>query len=107
MSSAITVAFEDGFDETVDPGDWQDFCARHRIVHSPRTAGGRTYYADDVQVTVEDDQVTFSTYCMGNAMPEVARIARRFWVRFGGSVDADEEMRPLFAKSKHRKASEL
>lgn len=96
MSSAITVVFEDGFRDTVSLGDWQAFCVRHGIVHSPRTIGGNTYYADDIQITVQDGEVTFSTYHMGSAMPEVAAIAADFWVRFGGSVEADEEMRPLF-----------
>lgn len=103
MSSAIYVTF----DEDDHPGDepWRDFCTEQGLVHSPQTVGGKTWYdtgiglgRGEVEVTRDTPaQVTFSTYFMGPAMPRVAATARAFWLRFGGQVEAAEELRPLFA----------
>lgn len=112
MSSAIYVKFDQ--EEGIDAARWQAFCGAHGIAHSPRTVGGNVFYAGDVEVTFGEglpgripeyaEHVTFSTYFLGPAVPEVADLARAFWLEFGGAVEAAEELRGLFASDRERRA---
>ena len=107
MSSAICITFDEA--DAISGEDWAAFCAEHAVTYSPQTVGRNVFYAGDVEVTFGDAQpaaegppgyagsVTFSTYHLGAAMPDVATLARAFWLRFGGSVSADPELRRMFA----------
>jgi hypothetical protein len=95
MSSSIHIKFDgDG----LSFADFDDFIADYRLAASH--GGGAT--SGQVELTaIEQDghikQAVFSTYHLGEEMPRVAMLARAFWQRFGGSVDASPELRPLFA----------
>lgn len=125
MSSSIYVTFDE--DEGVSGEAWAEFCRDHAIRYSPQTVGQSTFYAGEVEICFGRDgtepvkvdapghfdgwrydwdtakppdyaeRVTFSTFHYGSAMPQVAVLARAFWLRFGGRVSADEELRHLFA----------
>jgi len=92
MSSAAIITFETG---TIGvPADqWKIFCQEHHIEHSPQTVGGNVYYAGTVEVTYARHRVIFSTYHMGAAIPEVARLAMIAWQRWGGEISTDPEVR--------------
>ena len=98
MSSAIHVSF-DPMDDWPDVGQWQAFCDEHEIAYSPHTAGGITWYAGEVEVSHTDTTTTFSTYWMGGAIPEVARLAQAFWLQFGGRVSASPELQRAFLQA--------
>lgn len=93
MSSAVVSIRFDPDTIGVPPEQWQTFCAEHRIEHSPQTVGGNVYYAGDVEIWYALHKLNFSTYWMGSEMPSVARLALLAWVRWGGALDADPEIR--------------
>jgi hypothetical protein len=100
MSSAAIITFES--DTIGVPADeWQAFCVKHALVHSPQTVGGNFYYADEVEVRYEEHRLSFSTYWQGKAIPEVARLAMLAWQRWGGEISADPEVRPFVYKDTH------
>ena len=91
MSSAASISFESG---TVAPAnEWDAFCREHQIEHSPNTVGGNVYYAGQVEVRYAAGKLRFSTYWLGSAMRDVARLALLAWQRWGGSLEADPEIR--------------
>lgn len=100
MSSAAYIHFENGT-VGVSIEDWRSFCAEHCIEHSPRTVGGNVYYLSGlnggVEIGYESHRLSFSTFWMGEAMAEVARIAVLSWRRWGGSISAAPEIRQLIA----------
>lgn len=95
MSSAATITYE--LDTIGVPSDeWKRFCEEHDIVHSPRTIGGNVYYQgglNGVEVHYAEHALRFSTYWMGRAIPDVARLAMIAWRRWGGQISADPEVR--------------
>jgi hypothetical protein len=92
MSSAASITFETGT-IGVPPDRWKSFCQEHGIEHSPQTVGGNVYYAGQVEATHTRYRLTFSTFHLGNAIPEVARLAMIAWQRWGGEISADPEVR--------------
>ena len=100
MSSAANITFEPGT-VGVPAEEWQAFCREHRLEHSPLTVGGSVYYQgghDGVEVTYHEHTLRFSTYWFGNAMRDVARLAKIAWRRWGGQLSADPEIRKLMIK---------
>jgi hypothetical protein len=87
MSSAACITFDpDTLGVPADP--WQEFCAEYAIVHSPQTVGGNVYYASyasAVEVYYTVHKLVFSTYGGGRAIPEIARLAKIAWFRWGHS----------------------
>jgi len=100
MSSAATITFEP--DTVGIPAEeWQAFCREHRLEHSPQTVGGNVYYQGGlggVEVHYAEHRLIFSTYWFGNAMRDVAKLAKTAWRRWGGNLSADPEIRKLVAK---------
>jgi hypothetical protein len=65
---------------------------------------GNKYYAggfDGVEVHYAMHELRFSTYCLGSAIPDVARLAMIAWQRWGGEVSADPEVRRVVYKDTH------
>ena len=103
MSHAL-VRFENAAGVTAQ--EWQAFCAEHEIVHEGRDLwllGGRAgikcefglaHLSDERSVT----QVLFTTTWGGVQPARMAELARAFWVRFGGSMWADEQTRGLICQ---------
>lgn len=91
---------------TDDPGtagipqaEWEQFCAEHGFTAS---TSGDTWYAgtgaSQVQVIRYNRRhVSFSTYRMGEGMPEVVRLAVACWVQFDGRLSMDPELRNILA----------
>jgi hypothetical protein len=91
--------------------DWQAFCAEHDIAHAPEETGGNIFYRGGrtgVQCIyggrtrrpgggLEEKalEVMFLSPWGGPKMLELAALARAFWVRFGGALYAETELRPL------------
>jgi hypothetical protein len=100
MSSAANITFETDT-VGVPAAEWQEFCREQRLEHSPQTVGGNVYYQgghDGVEVTYHEHALRFSTYWFGNAMRDVARLAKIAWRRWGGKLSADPEIRKLMIK---------
>ena len=109
MSSSLYITHEPG---TVSRRQFDAFCAEHAIIR----ASSGDWRHGDVEVTWHPDRssrdtytgtVTFSTYWMGNAMPDVARLARAWWLLHGGQVGGSPELRPLFAHCCHQRREPL
>jgi hypothetical protein len=96
---------------TIARADWDAFCAEQEIVHAPAAAGGNVYYrggrmgiecvfgvgtrragAEPPEVA---ESLTFTSAFGGPRRGELAAVAAACWVRFGGSMFADEESRRL------------
>ncbi len=100
MSSAANISFEPGT-IGVPADEWQSFCREHHIEHSPQTVGGNVYYQgglEGVEVHYAEHELRFSTYWFGNAMRDVARLAKSAWRRWGGDLSADPEIRKLMCR---------
>lgn len=100
MSSAAHISFEPGTN-SVTADEWQVFCRKHGLEHSPQTVGGNVYYCGGlggVEVHYSSWMVSFLTYQGGKAMPDVARLTKHAWRRWGGSLLADPEIRKLMCK---------
>lgn len=106
MSSATFIKF-DADTIGVPYQEFVAFCNQHGIIHSPRTIGGNVFYAGQVEIHFGDETVgaifperahrlVFSTYFMGAAIPDVARLANLAWQRWGGSIEAAPEVRLRF-----------
>lgn len=99
MSSAASISFERLPRDTgtigVTGDEWHAFCREHQIEHSPNTIGGNVYYAGEVEVHYAVHMLRFSTYWGGKAMSNAARLALLAWRRWGGSLEADPEIRKL------------
>ena len=103
----------------VSLADWEQFCAGHGITYNPHAVGWNVYYAGQVEITFGDhgtrpvlrggrydwdtaeppasaEQVWFSTFWMGVALPQVAALARAFHDQFGGDVSMAPELEGLF-----------
>lgn len=81
--------------EPVADSLWAGFCAAHRLEHSPRTIGGNVWYwggLSGVQVVWCPRHIVVSTFFMGPRLQDVARIAALVWCRFGGRLEASEEV---------------
>lgn len=109
MSSSAYLAWDEG--EGVSGEDWATFCSEHRIRHSPSTIGGNVFYAGDVEFhfgkadneSIEPpnyaEQITVATFHFDAALPDVARFARELWLRHGGRLSADDEIRRLIGRN--------
>jgi hypothetical protein len=98
MSSAATITFEPDT-VGVPTKEWQSFCQEHCIKHSPQTIGGNVYYAGEVEVHYTRHDLHFSTFWMGSAIPDVARLAMLAWRRWGGQLTADPEIRKTIVRA--------
>jgi hypothetical protein len=97
MSSAAILTFKpDTVGVPID--EWRAFCAKHALVHSPRTFGDNVYYANKVEAHYAVHRLVFSTYWCGATIPEVTRLAMIAWQRWGGEISADPEVRRLVYK---------
>lgn len=93
---------------------WDAFCAEHGIVYAPEMAGRNVYLqggrhgiecafgqatrgADGEKAGPPEfaEHVHLSTFWGGPRKRELAVLAGAFWVRFGGSMYAEEELRSL------------
>ena len=102
MSSSIFVTFDAG--EGISLPDWKLFSDEHLIEYR----SGTTYRAGQVEIELADavrnsgnpvvHHFTFFTFWMGEEMPRVAELARAFWMRFGGKVQASPELMALFVR---------
>ena len=111
MTGHVIVRFEGA---VVARSDWEAFCGEHAVVYMPEVAGRNIYclggrhgvecaFRARVSAALElkvggpagqcADQVVFTTSWGGSKQDDLARIARAFWVRFGGSMFADEDSR--------------
>lgn len=94
--------------------EWEKFAAEHEITYAPAAAGRNVYLkggrhgieivfgngvrgrdADQIGPPEHADHVVLSTVWGGPRVRDLAEIARAFWVRFGGSMFADEQTRKL------------
>ena len=98
------------FDGLVTRDEWHEFCAMYEIVHKPELAGGNVYQHGrrtgvecafgngtrgenaSAQAPETAEHVSFQT---AFSKEDLARIAGAFWVRFGGAMYADEQVREL------------
>lgn len=110
MSSAAYLTWDQ--DEGVTLDQWEAFCDANNIKFRPRT-GSNVFYQGQVEITFGElprlpngkwdlntteppayaERITFSTYHMGEAMPQVAELAWRLWLEHGGMLQADVEIR--------------
>lgn len=100
MSSGATIEF-DPMETRVESDEWIEFCAEHGIAYSPNTVGGNIYYAGGhagVEIEFDPRRLRFSTFHMGKACDEVARITLLAWLRWGGDLSADPEIRALISR---------
>jgi hypothetical protein len=93
---------------------WEAFCAEYEIVYEPKAAGRNVYFAGGrtgIECVFGEgvrgpdaekagppefaDHVVFQTFWGGPYQRRLARLVAAFWVRFGGSLFADEETRKL------------
>jgi hypothetical protein len=116
MSSAAFIEFEPGT-KGIPITEWREFCDEHGIVHSPNTVGGNVFYANQVEVTFgrvlrvlnvatpalpdHAHYLCFSTYFMGEALPDVAALALAAWKRWGGQLSAAPEITAIFSVDPH------
>ena len=101
MSSAAYIEFEEQ-ELGVDQATWALFCTSNDLVHSPRTMGGNVWDWDGlggVEVHYEQRRIRFSTFFHGKHMPHVARLALQAWVAWGGTLQADQEIRYFMRKA--------
>lgn len=97
MSSAATITFDRGT-KGVPLKEWQSFCEEQNIEHSPNTVGGNVYYhggLGGVEASHDVHTLRFSTFYGGQAMAAVARLTMVAWTRWGGTLEADPEIRRL------------
>jgi hypothetical protein len=94
MSSSASIEFEP---DTIgiSAGEWRRFCDEFDIRHSPQTVGGDVYYAGDVELCYQEHELRISTYQGGPATRGVARLGMLAWLRWGGQLRADPEVRAL------------
>lgn len=109
MTGHVIVRFEGA---VVARSDWEAFCGEHAVVYMPEVVGRNIYClggrhgvecvfgagvrgagAESAGPPDSADQVVFTTSWGGSKQDDLARIARAFWVRFGGSMFADEDSR--------------
>lgn len=95
---------------------WEAFCAEHEIERLP-TAGGNIYFyggragieiqfgigrtgkdSDKAEPPNVAEHVQLSTYWGGPRKRDLARIGAALWIRFGGSMYADEATRKLICE---------
>lgn len=112
MTSGVYVHFKQSGGVTRQ--EFEKFAAEHEIVYNPATSGRNVWYhggrhgveivfgngvrgrdADKIGPPDHADHVVLSTAWGGPKVRELARIACAFWVRFGGSMFADEATRKL------------
>lgn len=96
MSSAATIEFEDDESFRVGADKWSVFCSEFGLEHSPRTVGGNVWYVGGfggVECTYTPTRIVFSTLFGGEYIPDVARLAMEAWLRWGGDLHADLEIR--------------
>lgn len=76
--------------------EWDQFCADHGLI--PRSPADNTWYSGQVEVNrFSRHHVSFSTYRLGEAMPDVVKLAVACWLRFGGYLSMDDELRNILA----------
>lgn len=113
MSSAIYLSFA----TPITLEAWLAFCAEHGIVYSPHTVGRATFYQGDVEIHFGEsnwadlprlpdgrwdfdaarpfptaEKITVSTFWMGAALPDVARVALAITERWAGPMEYDPEL---------------
>jgi hypothetical protein len=96
MSTAAHFTF-DPYDEGAPRGPFLAWAHEHGVALE---SGNLLYYFGSGGERIEADyesshQVTLSTFHMGPGVPALADLALDFWVEFGGSMHADEELRGL------------
>lgn len=91
---------------------WEAFCSEHNVAYAPTAAGRNVYYlggrtgvecvfgngdrrGEDAEPPDVAEHVQLSTFWGGSKQVDLARLAGAFWVRFGGSMHADEDTRKL------------
>ncbi|HET9893692.1 MAG TPA: hypothetical protein VFQ44_01915 [Streptosporangiaceae bacterium] len=99
MSSAIHI-----INSGITDDAWDNFARTEKLKpESPLLVSdpsGKLLHSGWVEIAREDDVVTFSTFHMGEALPQVALLARKFWLAFGGEVHAAPQLRELFLGSR-------
>lgn len=113
MSSAVYLFFT----PPIPLEDWVVFCNEQDITYSPQTVGRNVFYAGDVEISFGDQnlaplpqlpdgrldfsaaspgslasEITVSTFWMGKAIPDVARIAKLILGRWSGTMQCDPEL---------------
>jgi hypothetical protein len=102
---------------------WEAFCVEHEIVYDPLVAGRNVYLrggrmgiecafgsprrgaeADKAEPPEFAEHVHLSTFWGGPRKRELAALAGAFWVQFGGSMYADEELRKLICEREQVRA---
>jgi hypothetical protein len=115
------IRFPDGGEITRE--DWEAFCKPREIAYAPGAAGRNVYYFGGRQgvecafgegvrgvghetagAPDRAGQVVFTTIWGGERKRDLARIAREFWVWFGGSMFADEDTRQAICEGDSRPA---
>lgn len=100
--------------------DWQAFCVDHDIAHAPEETGGNIFYKggrtgvqciyggrsrrSDEPLEEKAAEVMFLSPWGGPKMNDLAALARAFWVRFGGALYAETELRPLIVNEPEQSA---
>lgn len=121
MIGHALIRFPEGGEITRE--DWEAFCKPLEIVYAPQAVGLNVYYHGGKQgvecafgigsrgaASKADgppdraEQVVFTTIWGGARKRDLARIARLFWVRFGGSMFADEDTRRAICEGDRERA---
>lgn len=115
MTSHVYVRFRQSGGITRE--QWEAFCAEHQIAYAPNAAGRNVYYfegrtgveclfgdgtrghgAEEAEPPDVAEHVQLSTFWGGPKQRDLARIGAAFWIRFGGSMYADEQTRRLICE---------
>lgn len=92
-------------DAGIPRAEWDEFCVAHELVHAPSEPAGNVWYCGgkrgvqciygNGKLADSASEVMFITPWGGPKMVPLAVLARDFWVRFGGALYAETDLRPL------------
>lgn len=120
MSSAVYLSFT----PPIPLEEWEVFCVENNIDYLPNVIGRNAFYANDggVQIVfggmnlnplpktpsgrtdfnaarplLSASEITVSTFWMGKAIPDVARMAQCILSRWHGEMECDPELERFFS----------